>query len=274
MRTFDFIALTLGIGLAVSGGAACALEAAARPQAKAAAPTAAFDSVKEALRSGVRDYNAGDKVGAVKALEFAAREGHALALWKLGRMYADGDGVPHDDLRAFEYFSKIADEKADEGPDSPNASVVSSAFVALGQYFLEGIRGTYVKPNPPRAQEMFHYAASFYGDSHAQYSLARLYLDGTGVSKDARQAARWFNLAAEKGHPQAQALLGQMLINGTGVPRQRVRGLMWLSLAREGADPVKDEWIAALHDQAFAAASESDRQSARVSLDQYMRRRR
>ena len=75
-------------------------------------------------------------------------------------MYANGDGVPHDDLKAFEYFSKIADENPDESPDSPNASVVSSAFVALGSYFLTGIKNTYFGPNIARAHEMFSYAAS------------------------------------------------------------------------------------------------------------------
>ena len=105
----------------------------------------------------MRDYNAGNKLGAARALEYAAGQGHALALWKLGRMYADGDGVPHDDLKAFEYFSKIADENAEESPHSPNASVVASAFVALGTYFLDGIKGTYVKPDAARAHEMFRY---------------------------------------------------------------------------------------------------------------------
>ena len=123
-------------------------------------------------------------IGAVQALEYAAGQGHTLALWKLGRMYADGDGVEHDDLKAFEYFSKLADQHADESPDSPNAAVVSSAFVALGSYFLDGIQGTYVAANPARAVEMFSYAASYFSDSNAQYNLARLYLEGTGVKKD------------------------------------------------------------------------------------------
>src|SRR5215218_7733749 len=69
------------------------------------APVVGFGSAREALRSGVRDYNAGNKAVAAQALEYAATQGDALALWKLGRMYADGDGVPHDDLKAFEYFS-------------------------------------------------------------------------------------------------------------------------------------------------------------------------
>ncbi len=270
MRTSRLIVLGL---LAAAASPAAALEP-QRPSAARGAVAVPFGSAGEALRSGVRDYNKGDKVGAVRALEYAATRGHALALWKLGRMYAAGDGVPHDDLKAFEYFSKIADENADETPDSPNARVVASAFVALGTYFLDGITGTYVRANPERAHEMFSYAASYFGDSDAQYNLARLHLDGIGVAKDPRQAARWFNLAAEKGHHPSQALLGHMLLSGTGVPRQKAQGLMWLTLARDAADPEKDAWIMTLYDQAVAGASEADRESALTRLETHLRRRR
>jgi TPR repeat protein len=246
-------------------GASQALDAAPRPQPLAPAlnptitsaltPAVKYGSAREALRNGMRDYNAGDKLGAAQALEYAAGQGHTLALWKLGRMYAEGDGVEHDDLKAFEYFSKLADQNADESPDSPNAAVVSSAFVALGGYFLEGIKGTYVTSNPSRAVEMFSYAASYFSDPNAQYNLARLYLEGTGVVKDSRRAARWFNLAAEKGHHASQALLGHLLINGQGVPRQRAKGLMWLTLAREAStDTIKDQWIETLYKDAFATS--------------------
>jgi uncharacterized protein len=263
---FAFSLLLIGVA-----EKAAALDAVVRPPPRP--PAVAFSSARDALRTGVRDYNAGDKVGAARALEFAATQGHALALWKLGRMYAEGDGVPHDDLKAFEYFSRVAKENADEGPDSANATVISSAFVALGTYYLDGIKGSYVKPDVARAHEMFHYAASYFGDPNAQYNLARLYLDGTGVEKDARQAARWFNLAAEKGHHQAQALLGHLLISGQGVPRQRAMGLMWLTLARDAADP-KEQWISELHSKAFESASELDRRSALTNLEQFLRRRR
>jgi TPR repeat protein len=241
----------------------------------ALAPAIKYGSARDALRSGMRTYNAGDKIGAVHALEYAAGQGHSLALWKLGRMYADGDGVEHDDLKAFEYFSRLADQHADESPDSPNAAAVSSAFVALGSYFLDGIKDTYVAANPERAVEMFSYAASYFSDSNAQYNLARLYLEGTGVRKDARHAARWFNLAAEKGHTASQALLGHLLMTGQGVPRQRAKGLMWLTLAREAStDAAKDQWIADLYGDAFAAADESDRKLALALLEQYIQSRR
>ncbi|HVL71856.1 MAG TPA: tetratricopeptide repeat protein [Beijerinckiaceae bacterium] len=268
MRTSS---LALSVFLLGGSAPALALDASARaPQP----PAVSFGSVKDAIRSGVRDYNAGNKLGAARALEYAATRGDVLALWKLGHMYAKGDGVPHDDLKAFEYFSKIADEYADETPDSPNAGVVASAFVALGSYFLEGIAGSYVKANLARAHEMFHYAAAYYGDANAQYNLARMYLDGTGVEKDPRQAARWFNLAAEKGNYHAQAALGHLLVSGQGVPRQRALGLMWLTLARDAADPAKDDWVSKLYDSAFSNAAETERQTALAYLEQYLRRKR
>jgi len=277
LTTFGAVAL-----FGLSGiGVAQALDAAPRPQpltpalSPVLAPPVKYGSAREALRTGMRDYNAGDKLGAAAALEYAAGQGHTLALWKLGRMYADGDGVQHDDLKAFEYFSKLADQHADESPDSPNATVVSSAFVALGTYFLDGIEGTYVSANPSRAVEMFNYAASYFSDSNAQYNLARLYMEGTGVRRDSRQAARWFNLAAEKGHHPSQALLGHLLMNGQGVPRQRAKGLMWLTLAHEAAaDSSKDQWISSLYEEAFAASDDSDRKLALALLEQYIQSRR
>jgi TPR repeat protein len=57
----------------------------------------------EAFRSGAHFLKAGEKAKAVNSLEYAAEKGHALAQWKLGRMYAEGDGVTQDDLKAFEY---------------------------------------------------------------------------------------------------------------------------------------------------------------------------
>ncbi|GGC55292.1 tetratricopeptide repeat protein [Chelatococcus reniformis] len=275
MRTFSLLAYGLCAGLA-GGGPGFALDA-SRPQSGAAAvtipvPGPSFKSERDAFRSGIRNYNSGDKAGAVRALEYAATKGHSPALWKLGRMYADGDGVAHDDLKAFEYFSRIADAHADDGPDSPNARFVSNAFVVLGGYFVDGIPNTYVKPNVARAREMFQYAASFYGDADAQYNLARLYLDGQGGAKDSRTAARWLNLAAEKGHAPSQALLGHLLVNGQGVPRQAARGLMWLTLARDAADPQKEGWIVEMHDKAFAQVSDNDRQVALIYLEQHMQR--
>jgi TPR repeat protein len=238
------------------------LESAAPAMKQLAAPP--FPSIGDAFRAGIKGYNAGNKSAAVQALSYAAEQGHAPAQWKLGRMYAAGDGVPPDPLKAFEHFSKIADQYADTAPDSANAPFIANAFVALGGYYVEGIPNTYVKPNGTRARKLLSYAASYFGDPDAQYSLARLFMDGIGGPQDRIQAARWLNLAAEKCHRPAQAVLGHMLFNGDGLPRQVARGLMLLQVAREGASSTSDAWIIQLHDEALAAAKDRDRQAALV----------
>ena len=210
---------------------------------------------------------------ALTSLQYAAEGGHPVAQWKLGRMYADGDGVTQDDLRAFEYFSRIANAHAEDSPSAPQAAIVANAFVALGRYYLNGIPNSKIKSDPERAREMFSYAASYFGNADAQYDLARLYLKGVGSSRDDfRYGARWLGLAAQKGQHQAQALLGQMLFNGDQLPRQAARGLMWLTLARDSAAP--DEiWIKESYNKAISKASEDDRAMALQMLEHWVQGR-
>jgi uncharacterized protein len=210
----------------------------------------------------------------LSTLQYAAEGGHPIAQWKLGRMYADGDGVAQDDLRAFEYFSRIANQHAEDSPSAPQAAIVANAFVALGRYYLNGIPNSKIKADSERAREMFSYAASYFGNADAQYDLARLYLRGVGSSRDDfRYGARWLGLAAQKGQHQAQALLGQMLFNGDQLPRQAARGLMWLTLARDSATP--DElWIRDSYNKAIAKASEEDRAMALQMLEHWVQGRR
>ncbi len=236
-----------------------------------------FKNPQQAMRAGVAGYRSGDVKSSVEAFKYAAANGNPLARWKLGKMYADGDGVPHDDAKAFDYFSQIVQNYDEDDGNRRDISVVSNAFVALGIYSLNGIPNSEIKPSPERALEMFQYAALSFGNADAQYNLARLFLDGAdGVPKDLRQAARWLSLAAEKNHCEAQALLGHMLFNGfDGFAEQRAKGLMWLTMARDAAldskDP-KDLWIIDLYNKAVASASDNDRQAALVYVDERRKR--
>jgi len=120
---------------------------------------------------------------------------------------------------------------------------------------------------------MFSYAATYFGNADAQYHLARIYLDGHGVARDPRQAARWLTLAANKGQYQAQAVLGYMLFKGDAVPREAARGLMWLTLARDSAK-TDDTWINELYDAAFKQANTDERALALVYLERWLKARR
>jgi hypothetical protein len=239
-----------------------------------APPHAAPETAMEAFRSGAHWLKLGEKHKAVVSLEYAAENGHPLAQWKLGRMYQEGDGVTRNDLKAFEYYRRIADSHAEDNPDTLEARFVANAFVALGHYYLNGIPKTAVKRDPERAREMFSYAASYFRDADAQYYLARLYLDGIGAPHDPRQAARWFSLSAQKGQCSAQAMLGAMLFAGDHVPRQAARGLMWLAVAKGNAPPDQQAWIGQLYDSAIRQATQDERAVAGVYLKRWIETRR
>ena len=223
----------------------------------------------EAFREGYVAYKNGDTKNALVGLGFAAEKGHRPALWKLGQMYATGDGVAKDDRKAFQLFSRIASEYKDGEPLGSDSRFVSRAFVALGGYYQAGIADA-MPADQTRARKFFRYAASYFSDAEAQYRLADMYLSGQGGDENTRQAARWYKLAAGKGHVGAQAMLGQLMLEGIGVRRSTVNGLMWLSIARQRRQSDTD--IQLRHEQAFASASETERTKAMAMAQDWIGR--
>lgn len=260
-RGAAIVAVAGALGVGILGQPAYSFEGSSGPSHAALAPSDGLNGPP-----GVTD-----KAKSLSALQYAADQGHLAAQWKVGRMYAVGDGVPQDDQRAFIYFSQIANAHPDEPPGTPRGRIVANAFVALGHYYLTGIPNSAIVADATRAREMFAYAASYFGDADAQYQLGRLYLDNT--PSDPHQAARWFQLAANKGDCRAEAALGDMLFQGQRVPRQAARGLMWLTLGRDcaGSD---EPWIKQAYDNAFHRANDDERAMALVFLEDWLKGRR
>ena len=272
MRTSERIIIALIAGASLVALPALAFDGAPVNQDPVVPVVSGQPGAAAILKKGAQSTGAQDT--ALTALQYAAEGGHPIAQWKLGRMYAIGDGVAQDDVRAFDYFSRIANAHAEDSPSAPQAQIVANAFVALGRYYLNGIPNSKVKADPDRAREMFSYAASYFGNADAQYDLARLYLKTTNATpSDFTYGARWLGLAAQKGQHQAQAMLGQMLFNGDRLPPQRARGLMWLTLACENAGP-DESWIKESYNRAVASASESDRALALQMLEHWVQGRR
>ena len=71
------------------------------------------------------------------------------------------------------------------------------------------------------------------GDAKAQYNLGVMYAKGKGVSKNAREAVKWFRLAAEQGYAAAQTGLGLMYAEGKGVSKNDREAAKWFRLAAE-----------------------------------------
>lgn len=209
---------------------------------------------------GFSAYKNGHKEQAAEAYKYAAENGQIGATWKLARMYAEGDGVARDDYEAFKFFSEIVDQ--DVEPGSPEESYVSDALVALGDYLRKGIPGSPVTENEVAAQEYYMRAAANYRNPNAQFEMGQMFLKGEGgVKASVKQAGRWFQLAAEKGHAGAQATLGHLLFQSGKI----VRGLAMMTAALERASPADQPWIRGMQEEAFATAGEADRRTA-ISL--------
>ena len=71
------------------------------------------------------------------------------------------------------------------------------------------------------------------GNARAQYNLALMYEDGTGVPQDYAAALKWYRLAAGQGEALAQVNLALMYANGTGVPQDYSETVKWLRLAAD-----------------------------------------
>ena len=224
-----------------------------------------YASATDAYRQGVSTIKAGKVSAALPALEYAAKHGVLGAELKLARIYSAGrDDVAEDDAKAFTYYRAIADQYADINPTSPVAPYVGEAFVALGQYHLDGIAAMPLAANAAYAADLFRHAASYFGNADAQYDLALLYLKGEGVEKDVGLAVNWLAMAAKKQHVAAQATLGEILWRGTEVRQREARGLALITLAHENAKASGKEakWVGDLYAEAFAKSDAATRKEA------------
>jgi len=245
-------------------------------------PATAFDIKKaekdgaspvDAFRAGTRFYYAGKKTEALSAFNFAAEKGHAGSQFALARMYARGEGVSRDDLKAFEYYRQVARHSGGTySPGSKQARFIAKAYVAIGGYYMTGIGDSDIRPDVAKARDIFRYAASYFGDPEAQFLLARLYWNGKDAESDPALATRWFLSSARKGHLHAQATLGQALFYGEkNLERRPAHGLMWLSIARMRAKRPKDDWIFDAQERAFGLANEKQRRKAMKFAKKWVR---
>ncbi len=202
----------------------------------AAQPAAGCAAAEEAGTAGAR------RTRSLTALQYAAEGGHPIAQWKLGRMYADGDGVAQDDLRAFDYFSRIANAHAEDNPSAPQA--------ADRRQRLRGARPLLSQRHSELEGQVRSGAGA--GDVLLRRLLfrqcRRAIRSGPALPEERRTPRGTISAMARAGSvwPRRRAsirrrrLLGQMLFNGDQLPRQAARGLMWLTLARDSAGAGRD----------------------------------
>lgn len=77
------------------------------------------------------------------------------------------------------------------------------------------------------------YSKAVAGDAEAQQELGRMYFNGLGVSRDYREAVKWYEKAAGQGLAGAQFYLGVMYFKGEGVPKDDREAVRWYTRAAE-----------------------------------------
>ena len=122
------------------------------------------------------------------AVKKAAEQGLAGAQYNLGVMYANGEGMPENDIKAVRWFHKAA-EQGD-----------ADAQYNLGLMYD---RGEGVPEDDAEAVRWFHKAAE-QGDAGAQFLLGLMYDTGHGVKEDDIQAYAWISVAAAQGVENAK----------------------------------------------------------------------
>jgi TPR repeat protein len=203
------------------------------------------------------------------ALEDAAEAGQPMAMWQLGTMYENGEGVDRDPVKAFGYFAQIANQHADAAPKGVEADIVAQSFVKVGDYYKQGLPDAGIPADAARSHALLLHAATYFGDADAQYRVGLLYLQEDEMGLNPLQSARWFSLAARKGHCPAQAQLGELLFHGIeGIEPQPVEGLMWLTVAQERCAGTADSaWITDMLTRALSLSSPEDQTEAAALAD-------
>ena len=79
--------------------------------------------------------------------------------------------------------------------------------------------------------------AALAGIGAAQYQLGAHYEWGIDVAQDYAEAARWYRMAADRSVAEAQFRLGLLYMDGRGIPPDLVAAHMWLNLAAARLSP-------------------------------------
>lgn len=139
----------------------------------------------------------------IRLLTLSAMQGFDVAMYRLGKLYLQGEVVEKNVGEALQWFWK-ADAK-----DNPYAQY------QLGKLYL---KGEDVSANYATAQRMFEKSVR-QGNAYAMYSLAKMHLQGTAKYSDIYYAVRLLSEAAKRENQWAEYQLGKMYLYGQRVDK-------------------------------------------------------
>lgn len=166
------------------------------------------------LKKGLAAFSEGDYETSLAECQPLADEGNVVAQFCVGRLYANGFGVPMDDALAIKWYGLAA------------AGGHAEAQYNLGVMHANGWG---VPMNDVPAAGFYRLAAE-QGFTPAQAALGFCYKHGAGVEKDLVAAYTWFDIAAQRDDLSAMSErddLAHQMSEGEIVAARR-SALQWL----------------------------------------------
>lgn len=188
------------------------------------------------------------------SIKLKADAGDLESIYRMGRIYLIGDGIPKDEQKAVELFQKSADngnakayndlakcflngtgvnvskQKAIEYANKSLDLGCSEAKNTLGDIYFGMAKdfrdGNGVVKDTKKAIELFEKAGE-YGNSKAYNSLAKCYLSGTGVAQNGQKGLEYATKSYEMGNKNACATIGTYYRMGEFIPEDHVNGHKW-----------------------------------------------
>ena len=191
------------------------------------------------LTLALNAYDSGNYPEALSQFQQNYRKlGNDFSALMIGRMYLEGNGVPANTPQATEWLQKVVDQRFGPGdrmqfdPRHPELmSVRAEAAMTLAKIYLVG-QGV---PRDARKARDYYEVASKSGYLPANSMLGAAYLSGLAGDKNPDQAVKYLKEAGEAGYAPALYQLGKAYYTGAGVAQDwKLAGAYFAAGARLG----------------------------------------
>lgn len=110
------------------------------------------------------------------------------------------------------------------------------------------------------------------GHAKAQFRLGLDYDYGQGVSRDHKEAFKWYKKSAMQGHAGAQYKLSELYALGRGIPINYIKAYIWASVSKASGFGNLEESIDWLHSQMTPEQIAQAQQEATVLWEEIKKR--
>ena len=187
------------------------------------------------LEDGTAAMDRGDYQTAYKLLYPLAEQGNATAQDFVGTMYYEGRGVEKDEVLAFDWFQKSADQEYPQAQYSLGAMYISgvgverdpqkglSYITRAAQQGLEVAKQTAYSLYLEEAQK---------GNIPAYHNVAYMCLHGWGGEADPQSCMKLLEVAAQNGYTKSAKALADIYKKGKfGVEIDEEKAALWKNFA-------------------------------------------